>query len=167
MEASAALVNRTERQPRATDAELRMAFAVLARYAGNVKRASEELGMPRTTLALWRNSQPRLYSEIAEKLANDLERWLITDQREVSLSAVRAAQAAIKLEHERILAGDVRDASSSAKNLMVASGVSTDKTLVLEHRPTSIALVASTEEDLRFLRSRAIPDAVVVESEPS
>jgi hypothetical protein len=57
--------------------------------------------------------------------------------------------------------------SAAAQRLATVSGISVDKALLLQGRPTSIHAASSVEEDLRFLRSRAIDSEVVEEERPS
>lgn len=59
---------------------------------------------------------------------------------------------AIDLEHQRIKRGDVRDASSSARNLATSAGIATQHNLNLQGRPTIIQEVRKPEDIARRLK---------------
>ena len=151
-----ATATRAEQRVQAPAADVLAALAVLAQHAGNASAASRVLGMSRKSLTQWRNSYRQEYLAIAKRMSAEVEEALITEMRESSALAVRGAKLAMQREIERIEAGEIKDYSASGKNLMLTAAIGTDKALLLEGRPTSIHAESTVDEDLRFLRSRAI-----------
>ena len=74
-----------------------------------------------------------------------------------------AAGISVEKAREQLEAGEDRQPAASAQRLATVSGIATDKFLTLTGRPSQVTAATTVEEDLRFLRSRVIPDAEVVE----
>lgn len=148
--------------PRTDLADIKQGLAVLASCAGNVTRAAVKLGIPRTTIRKWRDSYPDEYASIAQGMSDAIEQRLIAEYRETTLGASEAARLAVKRAHEKLQRDEDNQPSATAQRLATTAGILTDKTLTLEGRPTSIHAESTVDEDLRFLRSRAV-DAQVVE----
>ena len=149
------------------EADVKAALLLLAQNAGNVLRTSRELGIDRGTLRKWRETYRASYVDIAERYSEAIDQALIESGRQTALRAMQKAGELV----DAVDPDTDPNPSASAQRLATVSGIATDKALLMQGRPTSITSTSSTEEDLRFLRSRAIPDAQVVdvdpESEPS
>ena len=167
MTTSLALQDRKHGRAPSPEADIKVALATLARNAGNMLATSKELDIPRSTLRVWRDKYRPLYVELAERLSVEVDQAIIESCRQTSLRAMqKAGELVDKVDSET----DPNPARSSQYMATVA-GISADKSLLMHGKATSIHAVASVEEDLRFLRSRAIPDAQVIdveaETEPS
>jgi predicted nucleic acid-binding protein len=81
-----------------------------------------------------------------------LEDDIVAGQRELIAAAVEAAKDAIAVEAKRIAAGDVKDASATARNLATVAGIGTTKILELTGRPTQITEVRKPEQIIAQLK---------------
>lgn len=83
--------------------EIDKALTVLAYYGGNAARASQELGIPRSTLTLWRRETHRdRYLEIAEREGPRLEALAASQARETIIRAGEAEHDLLDLLSDRI-----------------------------------------------------------------
>jgi len=140
----------------AEPAEILDALATLARSGGNLSRTSRQTGLPRKTLRVWRETHQEEYTALSQRFAQELEGRLVSEYREVTLASTEAARLAVQRAHELLQRDEDKQPSSTAQRLATTAGILTDKTLTLEGRPTSIHAASSLDEDLRWLRSRAI-----------
>jgi hypothetical protein len=74
---------------------------------------------------------------LAARYAPEVEKSIITQARDTALSAGAGVQEAVNLERERIRRGEVKDGSAVAQKLAIAQGISLDKMLILENRPST------------------------------
>lgn len=130
-----------------SDITIDRALALLALNGGNLSatardcQASDdpELQQVRAhTIANWRDAHSERYRWHVTENSGEIERRLVQDQREVAAIAASGVRAAMDLEIERIRAGEVKDASASARNLATVMGIATTKVLELTGRPTTI-----------------------------
>jgi hypothetical protein len=143
-------------------AQIAEGLAVLAQHAGNARKASEQTGIPRTTLKFWKTKYPQRYEEAAQKITRDVERAIARQARENAVRAADVERLGLQRARERLERDEDKQPATTAQRAAVVKGISIDKMLTLEGRPT-VHVAHSVEEDLRFLRARAIPDAEVVE----
>jgi hypothetical protein len=91
----------------ATPSELDRALTVLAYYGGNAARASKELGVPSSTLKLWKTQTHReRYLEIAEREGPRLEALAAAQARETIVRAGQAEHDLLDLLTARMAADD-------------------------------------------------------------
>jgi predicted nucleic acid-binding protein len=103
-------------------------------------------------LADWRDKFPKRYSWHHTENSRRLEDDIVAGQRELIAAAVEAAKDAIAVEAKRIAAGDVKDASATARNLATVAGIGTTKILELTGRPTQITEVRKPEQIIAQLK---------------
>lgn len=103
-------------------------------------------------LADWRDKFPKRYSWHHTENARKLEDDIVAGQRELIAAAVSAAKKAVDVEMQRIVAGEVRDAAGSARNLATVAGIGTTKILELTGRPTQITEVRKPEQIIAQLK---------------
>jgi hypothetical protein len=137
------------------------ALLALALNGGAIERTIRELKaadvkVSRDQLMDWRDKFPKRYLWHSTENAAKLEKEIIASQREVIAAATKATMDAVAMEHERIKAGETKDAASSARNLATVVGISTTKLLELSGRPTSITEVRKPEEIIRALKNRGV-----------
>ena len=130
----------------------------LALNAGAIARTVREMKgqgikVSERQLGEWRDKFPKRYSWHHTENAKRLEDDIVTGQRELIAAAVEAARAAIAVEGERIAAGEVKDASATARNLATVAGIGTTKILELTGRPTQITEVRKPEQILEQLKT--------------
>jgi hypothetical protein len=134
-------------------------LTAVALCGGNCVQAAEQLKaagtpIPENTLYDWRNHRhAERYREISNELAPKIEAHVVDLQRELATRAARAALLAVDLEHKRIALGEVKDASTSARNLATVSGIAVDKIMSLTGRPTSIIEHRNADQILRELQA--------------
>ncbi len=110
---------------------------------GSTTRAARHLRsiglkVSESNLRRWRSIYPKRFAAIARRHAPEVEQAMITQARDAALNAGVGVSEAIDLERERIKRGEVKDSSAVAQRLAIAQGISVDKMLVLEGRPTQI-----------------------------
>ena len=135
---------------------------------GSSQAAEDEVGVPRRTISDWRRRYAQRFYELSELHRASAEKAIIAKFREAGHKAADAIHEAIDLEHERIKTGEVKDAAASARNLATAAGISVDKMLVLDGRPTEITKDATVEQLLdkyRKDRPSMVIDGTAVEIE--
>ena len=143
---------------RSTEAEVDAALTAVALCAGRVTRAREQLAatgvnIPYQTLLMWkRDLFPNRYRHLAEKYAPVIERQMIATARAAALRSFEVASEAVELEHDRLAAGEVKDAAASARNIATTGGILTDKMLLLDGRPTVVTEQRSMDDVIRGLR---------------
>jgi hypothetical protein len=137
------------------------ALATLALCGGNANKARQRLlaggiDVPARTLLYWRTERfPERYEQSCQELAPQIEAQVVDFQRELAYKASQAAQQAVALEIDRIEAGQVKDASASARNLQTTAGIAVDKVLSLTGRPTVIHGDKTGDALLKELRGLA------------
>lgn len=145
----------------------------LALNGGAIRRTVREMKaagikVSEDQLADWRDKFPKRYLWHSTENAAKLEKDIIAAQREVIAAATRASMDAIAMEHERILAGETKDAAASARNLATVVGISTTKLLELSGRPTNITEVRKPEQIIEALKRKGYKvdvDSTAEESE--
>lgn len=95
---------------------------------------------------------------------------MMSQSRAIATAANVATLEAIEASRKQVEAGEAKDPSTVARNLTVAAGISTDKALLLDGRPTQIHgsdnLPALMERMSKLLGTPAI-DSTAEEYEPS
>lgn len=158
-------VTRTKR----TEQEVDAALTAVALCGGNVTRAHRHLKasghtVPERTLHGWvANQFPNRYRHLAEKYAPQIEKSMIATARAAAMRSFEVASEAVELEHERLQAGDVKDAAASSRNLATTGGILTDKMLLLDGRPTQISEQRSMDDVLRSLAAKGFIEGTATE----
>ena len=132
--------------------EIERGLTALALAGNNSTQAGEQCGIPDRTLRDWRQQYPERYSEIRAGRVADIDRELMHEYKALARDAQIAAAKAVALEQERLEAGEVRDAASSARNLTITSATATDKSLLLDDRPTQITEHRTSDQAIEELR---------------
>lgn len=144
-----------KRVPQHSPAEIETALTVLAHLGGNSARASELTGIPSSTLRVWRlYDHVERYAEIMKREAPRIEALAIAQSRELTLKYAALEHAAVERVMDVLPEMDGKDASNAMKNAAISRGVSIDKTLVLEGRPTSIQGHLTGDDSIKSLAQR-------------
>lgn len=149
-----------------TAEEIAEGLSVLAKYAGNARKASADTGVAPATLRSWKRKFPQRYEDAATRIARTVEQIIARRNREVAMQAADVERLGLQRARERLERDEDKQPATTAQRAAVTKGIAIDKALLLEGRPTA-HVAHSVEEDLRFLRARAIPDAEVVEESAS
>lgn len=145
----------------------------LAACGGRYREASKTLkakglNIPDSTLQYWRYEMyPNRYRDIAARQAAVIEGEIINNIRALALRASEAAYKALELEEERLVSGETRDAAGSLRNIATSIGITVDKILLMEGRPTAITEQRSSDDVLRGLTDRGYVDSTAVEDKPA
>lgn len=121
-------------------------------------------GLNEGTLRYWRDqSHSERYQELATQHARRVEDTITQQARETALLAAEVERQAIEATAVQIATGQIKDASTAARNLSTVKGINVDKLLTLTGRPTQITHTLSAEEVLRELAmDGTVEDAEVV-----
>ena len=140
-----------------TEAEIGTCLLTLAHCHGNAKEAHRRLkaagiNISYQTLTNWRRGPyAREYLEQRAHHTTQIDRETADSYREVTQLALQGTRLGIENTITQLKAGTIKDTSTAARNLNVISGISTDKALLLEGRPTSITEQRTGTEILRTL----------------
>ena len=132
---------------------------------------TEGLDIDPRTLRSWRTHvHARRYEEIEAQHAPEVERQMLGQARAIVHAANQVTLLAIEESEKQLREGDVKDPSTTARNLATAAGIQTDKMLIMSGRPNEIRggedIQGLMERMSRFLGS--IPaTAIEIEYEPS
>jgi len=138
------------------------AMAAMAQFGGNTRKASKFVGIPRKTIEGWAKKWPHKYDELSAQVVAVTERLIARQAREIAVEAGEVELLALQQIREQLEAGNDKMPAATLQRLSTSKGINTDKDRLIRDRPTSItASTTSVEDDLRFLRARAIPDAPV------
>jgi len=127
-----------------TPAEVDTALLVLCLTGRNSVVAARRLKTegidvdPRTLRSWHTNIHARRYAEIEYDHAPEIEKQMIGQARAIVTAANEGTLEAIDAAREQIRRGEAKDPSTVARNLSTSAGIMTDKTLLLEGRPTEI-----------------------------
>lgn len=147
------------------------ALLVLALVGGSSVRAQEMLktkglSIPHTTLQDWRSkSYPNRYNDLCTRYRAEIEGEIVNNVRALALRASQVAQHALELEEQRIASGDTKDAAGSLRNIATSIGISVDKVMLMEGRPTQITEQRSSDDVLRELQAKGYVDSTAVDDE--
>jgi hypothetical protein len=160
-----------------TPAEVDTALLVLAMSGRNCYEASRRLkaegvDVDRRTLNQWKNhTHAARYLEIEHDHAPKIEKQMVTTARAIVTAANQVTMAAIEKTREQVESGEIKDASTAARNLATVAGIQTDKALLLEGRPTEIRgaedLPAALTRMAQRLNLPQSVDSTAEEYEPS
>lgn len=139
------------------EATVDAALLALALNGSEYSRTAKDLAaggikLDERTLREWRDRYPNRYRFHLQENVGRVEGQAVAGYLQVIRRAQEAMMDAIELEHQRIKRGDVRDASSSARNLATSAGIATQHNLNLQGRPTIIQEVRKPEDIARRLR---------------
>lgn len=121
-------------------------------HLGSHRAAAETLGIPRQTIDYWIKHHQDQYRELHDKHKTQIEDDAARRMRDKLLLADQVETAAIELEHQRILNGEVKDAAASARNMATVKGINADKLLTMTGRPAQITEHRNTDEILAKLK---------------
>lgn len=131
--------------PRRTYSDHEIDQALIALYISgrNSQVASQRLReqglvVNARTLRSWKDKHAERYLALAGEHGPRLEKELRAVSKQVALNAAEGAMEAVEAAREQIRNGEAKDPSTTARNLAVTQGIATDKTLLLEGRPTEI-----------------------------
>jgi hypothetical protein len=139
----------------------------LALCAGNSRLAARRLAeqglpIPRETLRDWSTKHHvDRYAELQAKVAPKIEAVMVGRFRENAVRAGEVAREAIEKIHEDVQAGEA-DAGKAFQQLMVGTGITLEKMMLLEGRPTTVIETRDTQQLLAELKE--IAPSLVVES---
>ena len=138
--------------------EIDLGLRTLALEGGNSQAAHERLkegglDIPSVTLRDWRNtSRVERYQDICVQVAPEIERVVVQRSAEIQRRALDVSLKAIDAAEQQITNGEAKDPSATAKNLALTHGIITDKTLILQGRPTNIDLTLDARDLIAEIR---------------
>jgi hypothetical protein len=132
-----------------------LTLILAGRNSGVASRRLAENGIevnPRT-LRSWRDKvHADRYAELEHQHAPQIEKQMMSQARAIATAANIATLEAIEAARKQVEAGEARDPSTVARNLAVTMGVATDKSLLLDGRPTEIHSSQDVEQLLADVR---------------
>jgi hypothetical protein len=126
------------------------AMLVLALNGGHSVRAHEQLASEGVKISArqlrYYRDEPR-YLEIRKTKAAEIERGMVEQYKDATRLSIELGTEATSVALEALRAGEIKgvDAAKVSQQAMVAAAVATDKTLLLEGRPTQITESRSIE----------------------
>jgi hypothetical protein len=158
-----------ERLParRFTLEETDTALLELALAAGNAELAARKLHekglkIAARTLRDWRNeTHADRYIELQARVAPKVEAVLVNRFRENAIRAGEVAREALEQTSEDLTSGKA-DAGKTFQQVMVGTGITIEKMLLMEGRPTTVVESRDTQQLLAELKE--IAPSLVVES---
>lgn len=141
-------------------------FMALALSGDNAALASEQCGIPQSTLKRWRKEERAAYDAVRRDMAPRLEAVVIAEQYAFVLEAGRVKRLALAATEKAILEDQIpaKDLPRALQAITTSEAISTDKILALSGRPTSVVEHRSSAELMRRLASLgAIVDATATE----
>lgn len=142
--------------PEEVDAGLMM-LAFCGGNSGEASRRLKEQGYNLSDRVLRKfrsTTYPERYAELHRTRAQEIEDVIVTKMRETALQAADVQQRALEKTVEQLDNGELRDASTAARNAAVVQGIATDKLLTLTGRPTTVVEHRDAEDVLRGLAQR-------------
>lgn len=130
---------------RYADHEIKVGLAALL-YAGTLTKASEQTGIPKTTLKYWRDTKPEMWSEVQTQIAPKLDKLVLDQARELAVTWAELETQVAQHLAEALPRLDSRDIPAAARNISTARAISVDKLNILSGRPTAIVEHRSTTE---------------------
>lgn len=125
---------------------------------GSSVTAAEQTGIPEQTLRDWRYRYGKRHAELAKKYGPQLEAEAIASLQEVAIAATRGTLKAVEVA-TRDIEGS-KDPAATARNLATVVGITTEKALLLQGKPTSVTDNVGTRDILKALGQR-VPGLVV------
>lgn len=144
-----------------------MALLTVA-MCGSIAEATRQLkvegiNVHERTVSDWRTKYPNRYRDLAERHRSTIEQALIGKVRGLVMRSAEVANDAVELEARRVKKGEVRDPSTTVRNLATSIGIWVDKILLLEGRPTHIHENRSSEEVLQGLVAKGYVESTADE----
>jgi hypothetical protein len=127
---------------------------------GSSYQASELTGISDATLRYWRLKYADRMSELAKRHGPQLEQEAIQALQEAAAAATQGTLEAVDAARQEIRNGTTKDAAATARNLATVVGITTEKALLLQGKPTSVTEHAGTRDVLTAL-ARRIPGLVI------
>lgn len=144
-------------------------FAVLALHGGNLRRTGRELDIPWETLRDQRNRYPDVYSGIARRIQQRLEKRAELKAGETAFNALEGTDELVTAVRQDLEDGNVKDKAGAALRLATIFGITTDKSQLFQGKPTQITADATPSELVRRIQSKtrveAIPESPIPPSE--
>jgi hypothetical protein len=116
-------------------------LALCAGNAGNAHKRLKAQGydIPKATLQSWRTGRHAgRYERIHHERMADIDSAMVSQYRDLVGKAVQTAANALDVEQARLAAGDVKDASASARNAGVVAGIGETKLGDITGRPSVV-----------------------------
>lgn len=144
----------------------------VALAGGNVALASRRLkdrghDIASTTLGYWVNvSRAGRYAEVAAEHAAKVEEVIVREARENAMKAAEVERLALDKTVEQLEKGQLKDASTAARNAATVKGINVDKTLIMTNRPNQITETRQADDILRKWQELGIIDSDAEEIPP-
>jgi hypothetical protein len=94
--------------------------------------------MNKRTLCQWRQRNQERYAELRAEHYQQIERQLVDDYRENARLSQELHKQATLHALQDLADGNIKDAARVAREASIASGIATDKMLLVDGRPTHI-----------------------------
>jgi hypothetical protein len=137
--------------------EVEEALLEIVVNGGNSVTASQRLAergieVSDRLLRYWRTNTHRdRYAELAEEHSQHIEKIILQGARENAILAAEVERKALAATLTQIEAGELKDASTAARNAATVKGINVDKALQLTGRPTQITEKRNLQEITRSL----------------
>lgn len=119
----------------------------------------------RCAIRKWREQHADRYAAIRETRARDIERSVINRHRALAERYCVLEDKLIDAIDAEIDAGNLKDASTTARNVAVSKGIALDKMLIMDGRPNAIIDTRSADDVLRALEARGFLQYVDADAE--
>lgn len=119
--------------------------------------AEQGLHVDPRLLRYWRTRiYPERYRDIADTHAVLIEQVIVQQARETALLAAEVERIALEETRAQIERGELKDASTAARNAATVKGINVDKFLGLSGRPTHITETRDAAAIIRSLRAKGV-----------
>jgi hypothetical protein len=137
-----------------TAEQFELSIGILAVCGGNTEEAArvlndQDIPVSGRLLRHWKHDYPVRYQQACRHFAEQIEDHLLARQREVALTAADKAMLTMERVTEDTPSKELSVLATAAKAFAVTSGVGTDKTLLMQGKPTQIFGPANLDEILK------------------
>lgn len=145
------------------EAHVQAGLTQIALNAGNHRNAHKALAamgyhIPPGTLEDWKNrTHADRYQQVRDELVPQVHARIAEECEDNARLAAEIEALALEATRQQLATGDLKDASSAARNMATVRGINIDKASLLRGRPTSIVETRDATEVLRSLAAQ-IPD---------
>lgn len=151
-------------------AEIEAGLLALVLSGGSSRVASRETGIPESTLTSWQLAHRGRIEELRRERGPELERMAIEGFRAFVVRAEQVKAAALELTLKQIEDGSIKDPARAMQAVSISQGISVQRMLELDGRPSGVApdrslgeLVAALERLGATKQSRGSVEGSAVE----
>jgi transposase-like protein len=109
---------------KASDVEVETALTILAANSGNIRRSARQIGMPPSSLKVWKNRFHERYLELVEENVPLVRNAVVEQSIEIATRAGELEQEAMEELAKQLGELSPKDLSNALRNVSVTKGVS-------------------------------------------